>query len=224
MRVRVPPRAEKRAVVHDYRSFIFFQPQLVKTPTDHRRQLCDELARYRQTHPERAEVAQRILDFVCSTPDCFCRSHSAGHITGSAWLLNPDGSKALLTLHRKLGRWLQPGGHADGCSDTLATALREATEESGISGITPVQRDIYDVDIHRIPARPQAGESEHLHYDIRYLLRAPHEQFVLSDESDSLAWWSMDDIAAHCEQLDEAVQRLAWLSHPATPQSYEAHS
>lgn len=183
----------------------------MKIPTDHRRQLCEELIRYRQTHPEREDVAQRILDFVRSTPDCFCRSHSAGHITGSAWLLNPDGNKALLTLHRKLGRWLQPGGHADGCSDTLATALREATEESGISGISPAQREIYDVDIHSIPARPQAGEPEHLHYDIRYLLRAPHEQFALSDESDALAWWSMNDIAARSGELDEAVQRLARL-------------
>ena len=182
----------------------------VNIPQDHRRQLSEALVSYQQSHPERADIAQQILDFVCSTPDCFCRSHTAGHITGSAWLLNPEGNKALLTLHRKLGRWLQPGGHADGCSDTLATALREAVEESGISGITPMQETIYDVDIHTIPARPHAGESEHVHYDIRYLLRAPHEQYILSDESDELAWWAPEDIELHPD-LDAAVRRLAKL-------------
>ena len=181
----------------------------VNMPTDHRKLLCEELQRYLHSHPERAEVAQQILDFVVQTPDCFCRSHVAGHITGSAWLLSPDGSQALLTLHRKLGRWLQPGGHADGCSDTLSTALREATEESGMSGIVPLLREIYDVDIHRIPARAQ--EPAHLHYDIRYLLRAPHTQFCVSHESDDLAWWAPQDFANRRAELDEAVLRMARL-------------
>lgn len=181
----------------------------VNMPSDERRRLCEELIQYISTHAQRAEVAQRILDFVQQTPDCFCRSHTAGHITGSAWLISPDGHKALLTHHRKLGRWLQPGGHADGCSNTLATALREATEESGITGIVPVQREIYDVDIHCIPARPHAGEAAHLHYDIRYLLQAPHEEFALSAESNALAWWGAQDFAARREELDEAVLRMA---------------
>ncbi len=182
-------------------------------PTDIRQALCKSLLIYQRTHPERAEIAERILHFVQQTPDCFCRSHTAGHITGSAWLLNPDGSKALLTLHRKLGRWLQPGGHADGCPDTLATALREATEESGISGIIPLQQEIFDVDIHTIPARPQAGEPAHLHYDIRYLLQAPHESFVVSGESHALAWWSADDFEQRQDELDGATLRLHHLCH-----------
>lgn len=179
----------------------------MNTPADHRKQLYEELLYYQRTHTERADVAQRILDFVQQTPDCFNRSHATGHITGSAWLLSPDGNKALLTLHRKLGRWLQPGGHADGCCDTLATALREAREESGIMGIVPLRREIYDVDIHRIPARAQ--EPEHLHYDVRYLLRAPHTRFSISHESDSLAWWTPQDFAIRHSELDEAVLRMA---------------
>ncbi len=177
-------------------------------PTDARRALCEELLVYQRNHPARADVATRILDFVRKTPDCFHRHHTAGHITGSAWLLNPDGSKALLTLHRKLGRWLQPGGHADGCPDTLSTALREATEESGISGIVPLQKNIFDVDIHRIPARPQSGEAEHLHYDIRYLLQAPHESFTISPESHTLAWWCAQDFELRHGELDPATLRL----------------
>lgn len=169
--------------------------------------LEEKLEQFRTQNPGREAAAQRILEFIRSTPDCFERAHTAGHITGSAWLLNPTGDRVLMTLHRKLKRWLQPGGHADGQRDTLAVALREAEEESGIRDITAVSNDIFDVDIHLIPARP--GEPEHFHYDIRYLLRAPHEQFVISDESDALAWWSSADFADRRRETDDAVLRMA---------------
>lgn len=179
-------------------------------PTDARAGLAKQLCDYAHTCPgEQRAIALRMLQFVSSTPDCFERSHAAGHITGSAWLLNPAGDKVLLTLHRKLGKWLQPGGHADGDSDTLRVSLREAEEESGIAGIVPVSGDIYDVDIHSIPARP--GEPEHLHYDVRYLLRAPHENFVVSAESVSLAWVRFGELAMLSPAPDASVLRLARL-------------
>ena len=174
---------------------------------DRNSDLVKKLEHFCTRHPDRASAAERILDFVKSTPVVFERSHAAGHITGSAWLLNPAGDKVLMTLHRKLKRWLQPGGHADGQTDTLAVALREAEEESGIPGITPVSEDIFDVDIHLIPARP--GEEAHYHYDIRYLLRAPHEQFSVSDESEALEWWSAADFATRKKETDGAVLRMA---------------
>lgn len=177
--------------------------------SDPRESLCAALERYAATHPERAACAAEILDFVRRTPDCFCRSHAAGHITGSAWLVNPANDRVLLTLHHNLKRWMQLGGHADGDADVLRVALREATEESGIGGITPLSTNIMDVDIHLIPANPRKGEGPHFHYDIRYLLQAPHELFVISDESDDLAWWSPADFAAREAELDEAVRRLA---------------
>lgn len=179
-------------------------------PTDKRWCLYSQLLRYAEQHPERREVAERMLRFVTETPDCFERSHAAGHITGSAWLLSPCGKKALLTLHRKLGLWLQPGGHADGDADTLRVALREAEEESGITGIRPLSREIYDVDIHTIPAHPASGAPEHLHYDVRYLLQAPHERYVVSAESVALAWYSATELRELA--ADESVLRLMRLS------------
>ena len=176
---------------------------------DRNNDLVKKLERFCAQNPNRKTAAGRILYFIRNTLDCFERSHLTGHITGSAWLLNPNGDKVLMTLHRKLQRWLQPGGHADGQTDTLAVAIREAEEESGIHGITPVSEDIFDVDIHLIPARP--GEPEHYHYDIRYLLRAPHEHFIVSDESDALEWWSAADFAARKTETDEAVLRMATL-------------
>lgn len=186
-------------------------------PHDERRPLCEALLRYAAAHPERCDTAAEILHFVCTTPDCFCRSQLRGHITGSAWLLNPAGDKALLTLHHNLKRWMQLGGHSDGDADTLRVALREATEESGIEGIQALSPEIFDVDIHRIPARPAKGEPEHFHYDVRFLLHAPHERYSISPESDDLAWWNAEQFRTRAAELDEAVQRLArlWLAGAA---------
>lgn len=184
---------------------------MTPAPTDARAELYTQLLSYMQRHPERRDTAEQILRFVADTPTCFERAHAAGHITGSAWLLNPTGDKALLTLHRKLGLWLQPGGHADGDADILRVALREAEEESGISGIRPISPLILDVDIHTIPAHPASGAPEHLHYDVRYLLRAPHESYCISHESRALAWCSLQELAALRPAVDESVLRLARL-------------
>lgn len=188
------------------------------TPQDCRKSLCEQLITYLNEHPERQHIAKRVLYFVSSTPTCFERSHSAGHITGSGWLLNPTGDRFLLTLHHKLQLWVQPGGHADGDPDILRVAIREAEEESGIHGIIALSPKIYDIDIHRIPGRPTTGEAEHLHYDIRYLLQAPNEQFSISDESDALGWFTPEDLTHLAPAADEAILRLSALRiHAAIP-------
>lgn len=92
----------------------------------------------------------------------------------------------LLTHHRKLGRWLQLGGHSDGDPFTLGVALREAQEESGIMDVTVVTDEIFDLDVHEIPGN--AREPAHIHYDVRFLLRAERTDFVVSEESSELAW------------------------------------
>ena len=97
------------------------------------------------------------------------------------------GDRVLLAHHRKLGRWLQPGGHSDGDPDTLAVALREAREESGLD-VRALDDAIFDIDVHRIPARGR--EPAHLHFDVRFLVQAEHDRFRVSDESHALAWVS----------------------------------
>ena len=152
----------------------------------HRRALLDLLARYQPVDAADAAQAQRIQIFVEREPACFDRRCPEGHITGSAWLVDPSGSQVLLTHHRKLGLWVQLGGHADGDSDIRAVAWKEAREESGLSDIAFVSEDIFDVDVHPIPARP--GEPPHLHFDIRFALRAAGRAFQVGPESHELAW------------------------------------
>ena len=116
------------------------------------------LGRYVERHPDEHGTTRRILDLLEGEPRCFERDCFPGHITASAWIVSRESRKVLLTHHRKLDRWLQLGGHTDGDSDVLASALREAREESGIAELVPIpsggEPRILDVDVHEIPARP----------------------------------------------------------------------
>ncbi len=145
------------------------------------------LREYRSRWPAEGAVVDRYLDFVTAHADCFERGLAIGHVTGSAWVVDASGRRALLTHHRKLDIWVQLGGHADGNPDVAEVALTEATEESGITGLTFVDKRLFDIDIHAIPARP--GEPRHLHYDARFALRAPAgAHFTVSAESHALRW------------------------------------
>lgn len=181
-------------------------------PDMHRQDLLSKLDRYRPTDPAEIESRQRIIDFVEATPDCFKRSHLAGHITGSAWLIDESRSRVLLTHHRKLDKWLQLGGHCDGDADVLGVALKEAVEESGIDGITPVSEEIFDLDVHPIPARGDVPA--HHHYDIRFLCRIDgNPAFTVSDESHELAWLAPEAILEMTVGNSILRMREKWLGH-----------
>jgi 8-oxo-dGTP pyrophosphatase MutT (NUDIX family) len=135
---------------------------------------------------ERAMTTE-ILHFVDAHADCFLRSCLTGHLTGSAWIVSPDRTRTLLTHHHKLDKWLQLGGHADGETDLLAVAMREAREESGLTRLRAVAAAPFDIDRHVIPARK--NEPEHFHLDLRFMIEAdPAEPLVISNESKDLAW------------------------------------
>jgi 8-oxo-dGTP pyrophosphatase MutT (NUDIX family) len=171
----------------------------------HRNALLADLDGHKPYDAHEAESLARMIRFVETHPDCFERSLSIGHMTAAAWLLEPTGKRVLLTHHKKLDRWLQLGGHADGCCDLRDVAIREAREESGIRDIEFVSTAIFDVDVHRIPAR--GVEPEHDHYDVRFLLRVTGDtMFRVSDESHALAWFTPDELAGLA--TDDSVQRM----------------
>jgi 8-oxo-dGTP pyrophosphatase MutT (NUDIX family) len=181
----------------------------------HRRPLLDLLARYGVRHPDESGCVARVRSLVESHPDCFERSCLPGHVTGSAWVLSPDRRRFLLTHHRKLDRWLQLGGHADGESDVAAVALREAREESGLASIAflreagfPGPPQPIDLDVHAIPARP--GEPAHEHHDLRFALAALGGEASASGESHALRWFSMESLDAELGAIgaDESLLRL----------------
>jgi 8-oxo-dGTP pyrophosphatase MutT (NUDIX family) len=157
-------------------------------------QLLEAHARQPLSAPESAVTAAMIA-FAQSHPDCLLRTCVPGHFTGSAWIVSPDRRRTLLTHHRKLDKWLQLGGHADGENDLLGVALREAREESGLTSVRPLSTGIFDVDSHWIP--PRKSDPGHYHHDVRFFLEAdPAESLVISGESKDLAWVDLGQVAS----------------------------
>ncbi|PPT74321.1 NUDIX hydrolase [Xanthomonas arboricola pv. populi] len=169
--------------------------------------LQQRLADYRARWPNEAELAEQFARLLDDATNPFLRERVEGHFTGSAWVVSADGTRTLLTHHRKLQRWLQLGGHADGDRDLAQVALREAQEESGLSGLRLADATIFDLDRHWIPARGEVAG--HWHYDVRYVVMAgADEAFEVSEESLALAWRPVAELLAD-PQLDPSMRRMA---------------
>ena len=158
--------------------------------------LLEALSGYTAAGTLEAESLARIRRFLASPADPFSRENPEGHITASAIVARPDGSAFLLVHHRKLSRWLQPGGHTEAAdASALDTALREAREETGIAQfVLPTAGEILDVDVHAIPAHGR--DPAHSHFDIRYLLTAAGQinPAAAEDPARPMAWRGFAEI------------------------------
>ena len=147
----------------------------------------------------------RVLAFLAAHVDAAHRANVTGHLTGSALVVDAAGERTLLMLHRKLGRWFQPGGHADGDTNLPAVALREAQEETGISDLQVVVPSI-DVDVHRVEP---PNEPAHLHLDTRYLVLAPAGALEqANEESLALRWVRVSELDDLDPPIDHSTRRL----------------
>lgn len=171
-----------------------------------------ELGAWTPAGPAQEALLHAVLAFLDARPDDACdRSCVAGHLTASGFVLDATGTHTLLTLHPRVGAWLQLGGHCEPEDPTLlAAALREATEESGIAGLTIDPRPLR-IDVH--PLTCSLGVPTR-HLDVQYLVRAPvGATATISDESDDLAWWPLGALPGGDPSLvllrDAAVARLA---------------
>jgi 8-oxo-dGTP pyrophosphatase MutT (NUDIX family) len=171
------------------------------------------LAHHAAADAEEEVSLLRMLRFLALSPDPFGRGNPEGHITGSAVIGRPDGSAFLLVHHRKLDRWLQPGGHTDAAdADVLATALREAREETGLFALTPALNGRpFDVDVHAIPERP--GEPAHWHFDLRHLATTLETaaSAAQADEVAGVRWFTLDEALA--EGVDASLARALSKAH-----------
>lgn len=168
----------------------------------HRNELLSLLLKHKTTFMEEAAYQQRAVNFVQQHADCFHRELWPAHVTGSSWVVNPHRSHALMLHHKKHDQWFQPGGHADGHADILAVALRETSEETGLDtgAIQLLSHNIFDIDIHAIPAF--GNEPEHEHFDIRFLVEINDALPIPgNDESHQVLWVPLNQVSSYNNNL-----------------------
>ncbi len=155
--------------------------------------------------PDVFDRAMRLAGFADATDR---NRFEPGHFTASGFVVSPDGSSLLLVHHRRLDRWLQPGGHIDPGDDSpIAAAAREVAEETGVT-VEPILPDLIDLDVHPIP--PRAPEPAHEHFDLRFAFRALDEALVAADEVLDAIWVRWDHLDAYAVDVStiRAVRNL----------------
>ena len=167
----------------------------------------DELLAYESVFHEEMLFKPRFVSLLNNFEPCFSRQLTSGHVTGSAWIIDGSGTSTLLVLHKKLKRWLQPGGHADGEEDIRGVSLKEAKEETGLKSLHLLQDQIFDIDIHEIPRHRNVPA--HFHYDLRFVFVADNkEPLQISQESNDLAWFPLNELSRFIVE-DDSIKRMA---------------
>ncbi len=170
----------------------------------------DALLAYRPDDAREQEFRERLLALLDSEEPTSRAQFEPGHLTASAFVLSPDARAVLLILHKKLGIWVQPGGHIEPVDTSLeAAARRELAEEVGLSLPPSARAQIFDLDVHAIPARP--SEPAHEHFDVRYCFRAPSREILPSQEVAGARWAELEklDQLTHDESVLRAARKLA---------------
>lgn len=170
-------------------------------------ELIELLEKHNPYNSEEKESRDKILKFLYENDNFTGRDNKIGHITGAAWIVSKDRKKVLLTHHLKLNMWLQLGGHVEGEESILETAMREGREESGLTSLRCLSKDIFDVDVHLFPKR---GEVEaHYHFDIRFLLEGDEHEKIKPQQSETkeIKWVSLEEIPLYSNE--ETIRRMA---------------
>ena len=185
-------------------------------------ELVEGLTRFFPANPQEEADCAEILHWLGSGDAVYTRAAPA-HLTASAWIVSPDRSRVLMAYHNLYDSWAWLGGHADGETDLLAVAIREAQEESGLTNLRPVSEDIFSVELLPVAGHEKRGEyvSSHLHLNVTFLLEADPAAPLRCkiDENSRVAWFSPEDaLAASSEpwmrdrvyaKLIEKTRRLA---------------
>ena len=183
--------------------------------------LCEILSGYEQRwfrtyenqFDERSDTVSRFKKLLVNQEAPFSRDTFPGHFTASCFVVDPQFSHILLLKHRKLGKWLQMGGHCDGEINFAEVALREAQEETGSEHIEILEHQVIDLDIHRIPKNNK--EEEHEHFDVRFLgvCKKPEQLERSERECSDLQWFSWDKAlqVTHEESMLRVFRKIHFL-------------
>jgi len=176
-----------------------------------RDELLASLRRHQPADTLEKQHTDATIALVAAGNGAFSRAHFApGHVTASAFIVDRAAGRLLLHHHRRLNRWLQMGGHVEEDESTLAAALREGAEESGLRDLALIGDGIFDIDVHAIPAGK--GEPDHHHFDVRYVFATNEPSSIARDaaESNDLAWIALGEaiVLMNEEASSRAIRKL----------------
>lgn len=169
---------------------------------DLRARTRDLLHSWQPTTTDQLALREAYLGIIDAREDVCLRSCLPGHLTASAFVLDPEGN-ACMVHHKIVGAWLAPGGHLEQTDESLASAaVREASEETGLSGLVVDPVPLH-LNVHPITCRGSAGPTRH--FDVRFLVTAPHAEPVVSEESHAVRWFAPDEWAEFRPEVQETL-------------------
>jgi 8-oxo-dGTP pyrophosphatase MutT (NUDIX family) len=177
-----------------------------------KKSILDLLQSYQTSFSEEIEFQKQMIEFLEQNDDFALRSNLTGQLTGSAWVVNKEHTKALLIHHKKLNKWLQIGGHIEATDQTIEeTIFREVKEESGLKTLKLLSSSIYDLDIHAIPQKKEVAE--HLHFDIRLIIEADENEPLIpqNEEVLDIKWYDLHQVQNLTESttsIDQSMKRM----------------
>ena len=159
--------------------------------------IIEEIKKYRPCNAQEQRDQALILDFLEKNGDAFLRSNLLAHMTASSWIVNPERTKTLMVYHNLYDSWSWTGGHADGETDLLSVALREAREETGIEHVRPLSPEIFSLEVLTVDGHEKRGEyvPSHLHMNVTYLLEAEESDTLHAcrEENSGVAWFTLEE-------------------------------
>ena len=157
----------------------------------------DQIKKYIPFNEQEVKDKALTLQYIKTFTNILDRDCEIAHITASSWIVNKDHTKILMVFHNIYNSWSWTGGHADGDSDLLHVAIKEAKEETGLTNITPLSKDIFSIESLCVNGHVKKGKyiSSHLHINVTYLLEA--DEFeplrIKADENSSVKWFTLDE-------------------------------
>jgi len=159
--------------------------------------LLESIESYRPFNEQEEKDKEVMINFIKTMDNVLTRENRIAHFTASAWVLNKDKSKVLMIYHNIYNSWAWTGGHADGEENLLEVAIREVQEETGVSRVVPITKEIFSIEIVTVDGHIKRGEyvSSHLHVNVTFLLEADDEEKLLvkEDENSGVKWFLLED-------------------------------
>lgn len=164
----------------------------------------EQIEKYTPYNEQEERDKEAMLQFVETFDNSLTRENVFGHFTASAWVVNKERTKVLMIYHNIYKSWAWTGGHADGETDLLQTAIREVKEETGVKNVKPVTEDIFSLEVLTVNGHIKRGiyVSSHLHLNLTYLLEVDETEVlkIKEDENSGVKWVKFEDVPNMSEE------------------------